>query len=85
MDLPNELLNLLRHQLDSPSPLNAISCVSICLSRVSRNFFDIFLVQVRGASRDLRGVQAQRCPVSCLGDTTTAGEQVHLRSRVRVE
>ncbi|KAF3399932.1 hypothetical protein F1880_008426 [Penicillium rolfsii] len=26
-----------------------------------------------------------RCPVSCLGDTTTTGEQVQLRSRVQVE
>jgi hypothetical protein len=46
MELPNGLLNLLRHQLYSPSPLNAISRVSICSSHISRAVFDIFLIQV---------------------------------------
>ena len=64
MELPNDLLNLLRHQLYSPSPLNAISCVFIRLSHISRDVFDIFLVQVRRASRDLRGCSSSE--VSCL-------------------
>jgi hypothetical protein len=63
MELPNGLLNLLRHRLYFPSPLNAISYVSICSSRILRTVLDIFLDQVRGVSR------SQRCSsseVSCL-------------------
>lgn len=64
MELPNDLLSLLRHQLYSPSPLNAISCDSMCLIRISHDVLDIFLVQVRRASRDLRGCSNPE--VSCL-------------------
>lgn len=64
MELPNDLLNLLRHQLHSPSPLNAISYVSLCSSRILYAVFDIFLVQVRRAPRDLR--ECSSSEVSCL-------------------
>jgi hypothetical protein len=78
MELPNSLLNLLRHQLYSPRRLTPSHVFLFVRLVFSRTVFDIFLDQVRRASRDLSEVQAQRCPASCLGDTTATGEQVQL-------
>ena len=64
MELPNGLFSLLRRQLYSPSPLNAIIYVSIYSSRILYAVFDVFLVQVRRASRDLR--ECSSSEVSCL-------------------
>lgn len=75
MTLPTDLHNPLLHQLYPSSPLDAsssrvwietISCISFHV-RVS-------FVLVVGRRAISESVQAQRCPVSCLGDTTSTGK-----------
>ena len=64
MSLPSGLHNPLLYQLYPPSPLDKI--IHMCV-------LEQFVRSFMGCRAISESVQAQRCPVSCLGDTTSTG------------
>ena len=63
--LPSDLHNPLLYQLYSPSPFDRI---------IHMDVLEQFVQGFMGCRAISESVQAQRCPVSCLGDTTSAGK-----------
>ena len=63
--LPSDLHNPLLYQLYSPSPFDRI---------IHMDVLEQFVQGFMGCRAISESVQAQRCPVSCLGDTTSTGK-----------